>query len=178
MLLEVPKGISRISRRSALVLLALPLLADDDKWLLTDADFRNSKKSAQAVPNPDAGARLSDAPRSKGMLIDVQSDNGPVVKVESPVANRISNPIDLKILFEPKDRPIDLKSLRLHASKEIAGQYWGDVDLVPRIRQYLTDRGIEATGYHLPKGRFRIALSIRDIGGNESSGQLILEVVA
>jgi hypothetical protein len=173
-----------MTRRDALALLPLPILgtaAVDQRWLITDADFRERQGLKRALDRDDVDSERSSPPRparSKGIQVLVDSEKGPRVKIERPASNRVENPVDLKILFEAKDRPVNLGSLRLRANKEIGGMFSGDVDLIPRVRKYLSEKGIDARGYQMPKGLFRIALSICDIDGNESRAHVILDVVS
>src|SRR5215813_6629544 len=109
--------------------------------------------------------------------ITVYRQDGPLVVVERPTQSQVRSPIPLSVRFEPRDTPIDLSTLRVTVRKRIMrATYSMALDVTDRLKPYISDSGISASGVIMPAGRYLIGLTLKDQEGRESRGSLQLVV--
>lgn len=99
---------------------------------------------------------------------------GPGIKVVSPdvLAEKVASPFPLRIAFEPRGgSKIDLSSVKLTYLKT------PNVELLDRVKDGLSEKGIELASAEVPPGEHQIRVTIQDSEGRQASTILTLNVV-
>lgn len=116
----------------------------------------------------EAEARLPNVP-GLGTLATRAITRAPAIAVISPdpADPRVRSPFSLRVSFKAHGGArVDLTHLRLTYLKTPS------VDLVERIKEGLSEQGIQLAGVEAPVGEHNIRLVIRDSEGREA-GQII-----
>jgi len=97
---------------------------------------------------------------------------GPGIKLISPVpGSEMKSPFDLKVAFEPrggaKIDPSLVKVVYLKAQP---------IDLMPRVKNALSEQGIALNGAETPPGENQIQISVQDSEGRISNSIIQLNV--
>jgi len=96
---------------------------------------------------------------------------GPYIKVQNPridpqlcpPAITCTSPLDLSVLFETNQAPVDMESLEVSARKGFFS-----TSLTLRLRPYIHGTGIFAENIEIPAGCYCITFSIADAQGAET----------
>lgn len=99
---------------------------------------------------------------------------GPGIRVISPDTSspKIASPFPLRIAFEPRGGArIDLSSVKLTYLKT------PNVELLDRVKQGLTENGIEFPAAEVPTGQHQIRITVQDSEGRQTSNVLTLDVI-
>lgn len=129
----------------------------------TSANAVTLIKSDEARQAPSAGAITT-----RGIA------RGPGVKLVSPdpAAVNLTSPFDLKIAFEPrggaKIDPATTKVIYLRAVP---------IDLLPRVKPGLSEKGIELAGAEVPPGDHQIQVTVQDTEGRVTNSVIQIHVV-
>ena len=111
-------------------------------------------------------------PPSSGALVKRGIARGPGVKLISPETGSVTSPFELKIAFEPRGGaqidPAATKVVYLKATP---------VDLLPRLKVGLSDKGIELAGAETPIGEHQIQVTVQDSEGRVTNSIFVLNVV-
>ena len=128
----------------------------------------------------EAWNHRSEESRVCGVLMRVKREDGPIVTIVRPTSNRVENPVEIDVRFSPRDAPVDLKTLEFKGAKRLKylDTYSPVIDLLPRVRQFVTPDGsdIRISHYRVPAGRYRFELALKDTAGRESRGEIYIEV--
>ena len=111
-------------------------------------------------------------PPAKGELKTRGIARGPGVKVLSPdLQATVKGPFDLKIKFEPRGgNKIDPQSVKLAYLKSPM------VDLTDRVKQSITDEGINLEKATIPPGEHQIKVTVKDAEGRETNAVITIMV--
>lgn len=94
---------------------------------------------------------------------------GPAIRYEFPEPIQALHPFDFKIEFEPHGRAkIDPAKVRLTYLKNPG------IDLTPRLRPYISDKGILFPKAEIPVGEHQIKIEIEDTNGRQTQAMLTL----
>jgi hypothetical protein len=92
---------------------------------------------------------------------------GDVPTIETPT------PANLVVLFEPRNSPVDMKSLDVEAHKGFFSK-----SLTALLRPYIHGDAIELSKVEIPAGRFMLDITIADQVGDTTDATYRLEVSA
>jgi hypothetical protein len=110
---------------------------------------------------PPKGAVAADR---RGIL------RGPKVEFISP-ADTARSPIHLQLKFESYGgAKIDPESVKMTYLRT------PNVDLTPRVRQYVQPTGIDIPGTELPPGEYMVRVDLKDSDGRPGSTSFILKI--
>lgn len=155
----------------SVLLFGFPLTASGvtkKSWLISPAESESLGKDNIRQHGPYPG--------SNAVLMDTTSQGGPTLQVDEPQGNLVHSPIAMRIRFIQKAAPVDMSSLEVHAQKWVLGAFHGNLDLSPRIKNFLIANGIDMKNQDIPKGRYRFVLAIKDTEGARTEGMLLLDV--
>ncbi len=112
-------------------------------------------------------AKLPDAANS---LNTRGISRGPGIKVVSPEPGaQTKGPFDFKVDFEPRGgATIDKSSVKVTYMKSPT------VDLTPRLKGSVSDRGIDMKNAEIPPGEHPVKISVKDSDGREASTMITL----
>ncbi len=119
----------------------------------------------------DAEARLPPPPTAVATRAITR---GPGVRVISPdtASPTLTSPFKLNIAFEPRGgAKIDLSTVKVTYLKSPS------VDLLDRVRNGLTEKGISLASAEVPPGEHQIRVSVQDSEGRQTSTLLNLNIV-
>jgi hypothetical protein len=90
---------------------------------------------------------------------------GPTIKVNSPIPDVATpSPFDFRIVFVPRgDTKIDVDSVKVVYMKSPF------VNLTPRLREAISDKGIDLSKAEVPPGNHTIRVSVSDNEGRETN---------
>ncbi len=131
---------------------------------LSDADWENWRRLSPGagvhseIPEMD---RMRKTPQLGPMIIIhkpqyVNSD------IEDPVLYS-NSPVDLLIVFEKNEAPVDIKSLNIWAENGIIKK-----SLTSRLISFIDGNILNAESIEIPSGRFLVGISISDTIGKET----------
>ena len=132
---------------------------------LSDADWENWRGLS-----PGAGAH-SEIPEMDRMRKTPQL--GPMIIIHKPqyVNSDLEDPIlysnsplDLLVVFEKNEAPVDIKSLNIWAENGIIKK-----SLTNRLISFIDGNILNAESIEIPSGRFLVGISISDTNGRETS---------
>ncbi len=92
-----------------------------------------------------------------------QSARGPLIATTTPV--------DLVVLFEENEAPVDMASLSVRAKKGIFSK-----SLTDTLKPYIDGTTVKAKGLDVPTGKFKIEIQVADTGGERTKDTYRLEV--
>jgi hypothetical protein len=97
---------------------------------------------------------------------------GPTIKVNSPTPDVATpSPFDFRIVFVPRsDTKIDIESVKVVYMKSPF------VNLTPRLREAISDKGIDFSKAEVPPGNHTIRVSVSDNEGRETNSVFTLVV--
>lgn len=126
-----------------------------------------------AQSKPLITEKEAQLPPAKGELKTRGIARGPGVKVISPDPQAsVKGPFDLKIKFEPRGgNKIDAQSVKLAYLKSPM------VDLTDRIKQSISDEGINLEKATIPPGEHQIKVTVKDAEGRETNSVITIVVV-
>jgi hypothetical protein len=81
------------------------------------------------------------------------------------------SPTDLNVIFQPRDAPVRMDSLKVEARKGFFSK-----SLTEMLRPYIRGDSIELNSVQIPAGRFMLDISIADASGNTTDAIYRLEV--
>jgi hypothetical protein len=98
---------------------------------------------------------------------------GPTIKVNSPTPDvATASPFDFRIVFVPRgDSKIDVDSVKVVYMKSPF------VNLTPRLREAISDKGIDLSKAEVPPGNHTIRVSVSDNEGRETSSVFTVVVM-
>lgn len=112
-------------------------------------------------------------PAASGELKTRGIARGPGIKVISPdvTAPEIKGPFDLKVVFESRGgNKIDASAVKVTYLKATA------VDLTPRLKDAITENGIDFAKAEVPPGEHSVKITVKDVDGRESNTVMNLVV--
>ena len=112
-------------------------------------------------------------PAASGSLNTRGIARGPGVRVTSPdpAAAEIKSPFDLKVQFESRGgNKIDPAAVKITYLKANA------VDLTPRLKDAISENGINLSKAEVPPGEHAIKITVKDVDGRETNTVLNLVV--
>ena len=83
-------------------------------------------------------------------------------EIENPLLNTVS-PLDLLVIFEKNEDPVDIKSLNIWAENGIIKK-----SLTNRLISFVDGNSLNAKSIKSPSGRYLIGISISDTNGRET----------
>lgn len=131
-------------------------------WLAAPASAVTLIKSEEA--------KLAPGP---GVLATRGISRGPAIKLLSPLENgQVTSPFNLKIGFEARGgAQIDPAATKIIYLKS------KPVDLLPRVKTALTEKGIDLADAETPPGEHQIQITVQDSEGRISNSVIQLNVV-
>ncbi len=154
----------------------MSMVAQQPSGPIKHVQLISQEESEQLAASPAMPTSGSRADQKKSVILDIAAENGPKLNVLAPKSNRVSNPIAIHIQFLPKAVPVNWASLRVHVQRWVLGAYHGNLDLTPRIQEYLVTDGVDIPSQDMPKGRYRLVLDIMDTSGGKTQGAVVLDV--
>lgn len=119
---------------------------------------------AEVLITPREASYQDSDKRDRGPMM------GPKVTLATP-ASAVKSPFTLNVRFEGRDGvPVDLNSLVVIYEKT------PQVDLIERLRPYLTPAGISMPQAETPPGLHRIRVEIKDVNGRLGGAEITLDV--
>jgi len=132
-------------------------LRADSSWLIT-----SSEAAKIAFP-----ADSSIVPQS------AVEGAGPSILVKRPkLFEKVTSPIDIFVSFVPGKSGEDPDMESLHVT--LIGFF--DFDITERVEKYIVGDTLDIVDADLPKGRHKIRMSIKDIGGSLNERDLLVRV--
>ena len=121
--------------------------------------------SATAVAAPLIPPKEAKLPDASGNLNTRGISRGPGIKVVSPESGaQTKGPFEFKVDFEPRGgSTIDKSSVKVTYMKSPT------VDLTPRLKNSVTDSGIDMKNAEIPTGEHQVKISVKDSDGREAS---------
>lgn len=147
-----------IKKEWALCALGLPLVV----CLLASGCAATTQRSETVVLITEEEAALPPAPEE----IDRGVCDLPNIEIESPQnGGTYSPPIPVTVRFTPSATArIDLASVRIELLKLGLSK-----DLTERARPYIREAGIDMPGAEIPRGSYRVRISVADTSGKSCS---------
>ncbi|MCX5814082.1 MAG: hypothetical protein NT178_16300 [Proteobacteria bacterium] len=122
---------------------------------------------------PEEAAR-PDKPvvTSRGIDILQSGDDGPVVRILAPKQyETLQTPVGMEVVFEATpDKTIDYETLTIKYLKLIS------IDITDRLKPFLKNNRLLATGVCVPQGKHRLQLSIAYVSGEKTTMDIVLKV--
>lgn len=111
-------------------------------------------------------------PPASGTLATRGISRGPAIKVVGPdLSAPLTSPFNLKLAFEPRGgAKIDTSAVKVVYLKATP------VDLLPRVKNGLTEQGLVLEGAETPPGEHAIQISVQDSEGRVTNTVLQLTV--
>ncbi len=111
-------------------------------------------------------------PPASGVLATRGISRGPAVKVVSPdLSGPLTSPFNLKLAFEARGgAKIDTAAVKVTYLKSTP------VDLLPRVKNGLSEQGLVLEGAETPPGEHAIQISVQDSEGRVTNTVLQLTV--
>lgn len=121
--------------------------------------------SVGANATPLITPKESKLPDAAGSLNTRGISRGPSIKIVSPeLGSPNKGPFEFKVDFEARGgATIDKSSVKVTYMKSPI------VDLTPRVRNSITDNGIDFKNAEIPPGEHQIKILVKDSDGRESS---------
>ena len=121
--------------------------------------------SATVNAGPLITPKEAKLPDAAGNLNTRGISRGPGIKVVSPESGaQTKGPFEFKVDFEPRGgATIDKSSVKVTYMKSPV------VDLTPRIKNSVTDTGIDMKNAEIPPGEHQVKISVKDSDGREAS---------
>ena len=121
--------------------------------------------SIQAYAAPLITSQEAKLPDAAGGLNTRGISRGPGIKVISPESGvQTKGPFEFKVDFEPRGgASIDKSSVKVTYMKSPV------VDLTPRLKNSVTDTGIDMKNAEIPPGEHQVKISVKDSDGREAS---------
>ena len=136
-----------------IVALTIPAAAHAGQKLITEEEAK--------LP-PPKGAVAADR---RGIL------RGPKIEFVSP-GEAVRSPIHLRLKFESYgDAKIDTHSVRMTYLRT------PNVDLTPRVEQYVRSAGIDMPDAEVPPGEYMVRVDLKDSDGRPASASFVLKIV-
>lgn len=141
----------------------LQLFTDDEAKELDHNDEEWERETAAASPASTTGrpAIVFEEPDV------VHGAKGPEILAVTPV--------NFYIIFKQQGSPLDLNTLDVWGEK-----FFFKKNVTQRVMKYITKNSegavLHAKNVRIPKGRFKVGISIADIDGNKVSNTYLLEV--
>ena len=120
----------------------------------------------------ESEASLPPPPQAKGATRAITRGPGISIVSPNPSGQKITSPFPLNIVFEPHGgAKIDLSSVRISYLRS------ENVDLLDRVHQGLTEKGINLASAEVPPGEHQIRVVVQDSEGRQSTTVLNLNVI-
>ena len=121
--------------------------------------------TTQVYASPLITPKEAKLPDAAGGLNTRGISRGPGIKVISPEAGaQTKGPFEFKVDFEPRGgATIDKSSVKVTYMKSPT------VDLTPRIKNSVSDTGIDMKNAEVPPGEHQVKISVKDSDGREAS---------
>lgn len=139
------------------------------KQLLLLTSLLLGAQSAQTAPLISGKEAALPASGSQARGIS----RGPTIKVNSPTPDvATTSPFDFRIVFVPRgDTKIDVDSVKVVYMKSPF------VNLTPRLRDAISDKGIDFSKAEVPPGSHTIRVSVSDSEGRETNSVFTVVVM-
>lgn len=139
----------------------LQLLTDDDARELDHTDEEWNTVQAAAPPAPGSPAIVFEEPDVK------LTAKGPEILAVTPT--------NFYIIFRQQGSPLDMSTLNVWGEK-----FFLKKNITQRVLKYIkkTSEGavLHARDVHVPKGKYKVGISIADTDGNKVSNTYLLRV--
>jgi hypothetical protein len=139
------------------------------KQLLLLASLLLGAQAAQAAPliSGKEAALPASGSQTRGI------SRGPSIKVNSPTPDvATTSPFDFRIVFVPRgDTKIDVDSVKVVYMKSPF------VNLTPRLRDAISEKGIDFSKAEVPPGNHTIRVSVSDSEGRETNSVFTVVVM-
>ncbi len=139
------------------------------KQLLLLTSLLLGAQSAQTAPliSGKEAALPASGSQTRGI------SRGPTIKVNSPTPDvATTSPFDFRIVFVPRgDTKIDVDSVKVVYMKSPF------VNLTPRLRDAISDKGIDFSKAEVPPGSHTIRVSVSDSEGRETNSVFTVVVM-
>ncbi len=155
------------------------LLFSGTAYLLSQVNCLEAAETPFLLNEEEAAVlRLSDKEWNQPPLMYRSIQAGPLIKVHEPALLDEKNPIietltpmNLKIIFEKNDSPVDMESLEVTAKKGFLS-----ISITDRVQKYIKGTILDAREIEFPRGKFRIQVEIADVAGIITSREYRLKV--
>ncbi|QWE19970.1 hypothetical protein [Polynucleobacter sp. AP-Kolm-20A-A1] len=141
------------------------------KQLVLLSSFAVLMQAASTVyAAPLISAKEAALPSAGGQTRGIS--RGPTIKVNSPAPDvATTSPFDFRIVFVPRgESKIDVDSVKVVYMKSPF------VNLTPRLRDAISDKGIDFSKAEVPPGSHTIRVSVADNEGRETNSVFTLVV--
>ena len=121
----------------------------------------------------DPFARSTEEPQKERSL-SITSADGPKITVTAPSGYSLVPPVDIDVVFEPRDgSQVDMQTLRIDYKM---GPAW--LNITQRVKANATIKGTRllARNADLPKGNHKLRFSIRDANNRTTRAQVTFSV--
>lgn len=125
------------------------------------AKLRLSEQEWRQVPRPRA--------LYTGPFIVVQKPD--VIDLDSVPIIEATTPMDLTVVFQPRNAPIDMTSLKVKTRRDFFSK-----SLTSFFKPYVHGTALEVEKAHFPTGKFLLDISIADQAGNITEETYRLDV--
>jgi hypothetical protein len=131
---------------------------------LSDADWENWRKLS---PGAGAHSEIPEMDRLKkmeppGPKITIHKPQYVNYDMEDPILHS-NSPVDLLVVFEKNEAPVDIKSLNVWAENGIIKK-----SLTNRLNSFIDGDTLNAESIKVPSGKFLLGISISDTDGRET----------
>ena len=131
---------------------------------LSDADWEKWKRLS---PGAGVPSEISEMDRMRktpqiGPIIIIHKPQYVNSDIEDPILHS-NSPLDLLIIFEKNEAPVDIKSLNIWAENGIIKK-----SLTNRLISFIDGNILNAESIEIPTGRFLVGISISDNIGRET----------
>jgi hypothetical protein len=136
---------------------------EDTVVLFSHDDARKLRLTDEQWRHPPHARALSDGPNIVIRSPQVVSGDVPTIEAQTP--------INLVVIFEPRNSPVDMSSLAVEAHKGFFSK-----SLTDMLRPYIHNDSIEVSKAQIPAGKFLLDISIGDQAGNVTTATYRLKV--
>ncbi len=133
-----------------------------------------AKAGSNWLVTPSEAAKIA-FPADSSMVPQAAVEGvGPSILVKQPkLLEKVTSPIDIFVSFVPgkSGKGPDMETLQV----TLIGLL--DFDITDRVQKYVVGESLDIIDADLPKGRHKIRLSIKDVGGSPNERDLVIRVV-
>jgi len=170
MLKTIPKGLLIIFTIFSAAVTS-PAVSDEEPYLFTEDEAKELRYSDKEWEKESVPKQEPDTLDRPSIIVEkpdvVDTDKGPTILAIDPA--------NVFIVIKRNESPLDPGTIQVWAEKFIF-----KIDVTDRVLKYFTTTGegaiLHAKSIHIPKGRFKVGMSIADVNGNKTEKKYLLRV--
>ena len=176
---KLTKGImSKTISKGLLIIFAIfsaavssPAVSDEEPYLFTEGEAKELRYNKEEWKRETVPKHEPDTLNRPSIIVEepdvVDTDKGPTILAVDPA--------NVFIVIKQNESPLDPGTIQVWGEKFIF-----KIDVTDRVLKYFTTNKegaiLHAKSIHIPKGRFKVGISIADVNGNKTEKKYLLRV--